>query len=371
MSMSTLQQAHHLIKRAFSFAAFVIHEAKEDSGASLHGAVKMLMNTVDDFGELEKSDSIWDQFHDAALLGPETVATVADIHDCSYHVAAWQFAMRVRSAIRCPGGEVANILSGGVVGKPEECSIRSRRDGSIFTWTSSPVTHCEVDPPQLAKWWPKILAALSSIAVPETERTVVCLKNELRRTGHTTVAVPLDESVKSLVEAEIGSLAEFEQWAQEAFKLIGQSDDRKTVRLIVERAKIHARLIRGNPELLREADSLTPASSPLLLLAFLDAVMVQVSAGGKSTIKGVSLRDLAMILNDNDRESATASKRRWQNRRKAPHLPTPLGLCRADGSSSLYAPSAILKFVKEIEGATSLDFSSAERLLKKLLRPVR
>jgi len=286
MSISTLQQASQLVKRAFSVAAYLIHQAKEDSGDSLRGMIKMLMDTVDDLGELEMSDSTWDQFHVAAMSRPENVATVADIHDVSYHAAALQFAMRVRSAIRCPGGKVANIFSGGDVGEPEECSIRLRTDGSSFTWTSWPVTYCEVDPQQLAEWWPEIFVALSTIAAPETERTTVCLKNEIRRAKESkpertrrfedpTIASPPDEPLpeplRALLEAEISSLVEFVRWADDCVDLVREAEQ-EAVRLIVDRIqRQHAKWLE-DPDLIGEAMQLNDRSQPALVVQFLRRV---------------------------------------------------------------------------------------------------
>jgi hypothetical protein len=85
--------------------------------------------------------------------------------------------------------------------------------------------------------------------------------------------------------------------------------------------------------------------------------------------KGVSLRDVALLLNEGDQDSATKTKKRWQALRK-PKLPKSLGACSADGQSGLYVPSAILEFVKIVENLPAERISRMNRALKAKRRPI-
>jgi len=90
----------------------------------------------------------------------------------------------------------------------------------------------------------------------------------------------------------------------------------------------------------------------------------------KMTARGVSMRDVAALLTDGDPDSIRETKKRWQNSR-VPKLPVPLGKCAADKRSYLYAPSAILKFVQNVETLSTTDFSTIKQQLQAKLRSVR
>lgn len=94
------------------------------------------------------------------------------------------------------------------------------------------------------------------------------------------------------------------------------------------------------------------------------------STKSPSLIVGISLRDVASLLTDGDPEAIRDTKRRWHNSRD-PKLPTSLGKCAADNRSGLYAPSAILKFVKNVEGLTFPEISKIKQQLRARSRPVR
>jgi hypothetical protein len=63
--------------------------------------------------------------------------------------------------------------------------------------------------------------------------------------------------------------------------------------------------------------------------------------------RGVSLFDAAMILNDNDRQVARKTKKRWQNSRTY-ELPKPIGKDSQQSQLDLYEPSALAVFLAKI-----------------------
>ena len=83
--------------------------------------------------------------------------------------------------------------------------------------------------------------------------------------------------------------------------------------------------------------------------------------------KGVSLRDIAAIRCDNDPDCIRSTKRRWSNSRSRT-LPEPIGFDSDDRRAHLYALSAILQFVKDLEGLRDDDISSLRRQLSPRLR---
>lgn len=85
---------------------------------------------------------------------------------------------------------------------------------------------------------------------------------------------------------------------------------------------------------------------------------------------GVSLRDVASLLNDGDPDAIRDTKKRWHNSRD-PKLPDSLGKCAADNKSGLYAPSAILEFVQKVEALSDPVISTMKRQLRANLRAVR
>ena len=85
---------------------------------------------------------------------------------------------------------------------------------------------------------------------------------------------------------------------------------------------------------------------------------------------GVSLRDVASLLNDGDPDAIRDTKKRWHNSRD-PKLPDSLGKCAADNKSGLYAPSAILEFVKKVDVLPDKQISVMKRQLANNLRRVR
>ena len=88
------------------------------------------------------------------------------------------------------------------------------------------------------------------------------------------------------------------------------------------------------------------------------------------TKEGVSLLDVALLLNDGEIDSATHSRKRWQNSRNVA-LPPKLGADDADGLSALYSLSDLLEFVEEIERLQPAAKSDLRRKLRPKLRPVR
>jgi hypothetical protein len=85
--------------------------------------------------------------------------------------------------------------------------------------------------------------------------------------------------------------------------------------------------------------------------------------------KGISIRDVALLLNERDQGSATKTKKRWQNLTE-PKLPKSLGTCSADNKSGLFEPSEILEFVKIVECLPAEDISRMNRALKAKRRPI-
>ena len=71
---------------------------------------------------------------------------------------------------------------------------------------------------------------------------------------------------------------------------------------------------------------------------------------------GVSLMDVALLVNDGDVSAAKKTKKRWHNLRE-PHLPTSVGADPLHAQAKLYPPSAILEFAKIVEGCSDADFS--------------
>lgn len=86
--------------------------------------------------------------------------------------------------------------------------------------------------------------------------------------------------------------------------------------------------------------------------------------------RGVSLRDVASLLTDGDRDAIRDTKRRWHNSRN-PKLPESLGKCSTDSRAYLYALSAILNFVRKVEKRTGAEISAIEQPLRVKIRSVR
>jgi hypothetical protein len=93
------------------------------------------------------------------------------------------------------------------------------------------------------------------------------------------------------------------------------------------------------------------------------------SANGvdRKVVHGVSLKDIAAILSEDDRDGIRATKRRWHNSR-SPKLPAAVGKDRKDRRADLYALSAILEFVKKVEFLTNDHVSQLRRQLRGCLR---
>jgi hypothetical protein len=85
--------------------------------------------------------------------------------------------------------------------------------------------------------------------------------------------------------------------------------------------------------------------------------------------RGVLLRDVASLLTDGDPDAAKEVVSRW-HRSRNPKRPVMLGK-DADNRAGLYALSAILDFVKILEGLTDADISALKRQLHSKVRPVR
>ena len=92
--------------------------------------------------------------------------------------------------------------------------------------------------------------------------------------------------------------------------------------------------------------------------------------GRRKVPRGVSLRDVAAILSEDDRDGIRATKKRWHNSR-SPKLPAALGKDRKDQRADLYSLSAILKFVEKVEFLSSDYVSDLKRQLRgRLRRPI-
>ncbi len=68
-----------------------------------------------------------------------------------------------------------------------------------------------------------------------------------------------------------------------------------------------------------------------------------------ATIQGVSLQDAAAIIRENDPEGQKKIVRSWQGSR-TPKLPAPIGKAPEHSQRNLYEPTALLEFLKKIEG---------------------
>jgi hypothetical protein len=86
------------------------------------------------------------------------------------------------------------------------------------------------------------------------------------------------------------------------------------------------------------------------------------------TIRGVSLRDAAIIFNENDETLATSSVKRWRNSR-APTLPPPVGLDPLHSQTHLFDLVKLWEFLKILEASVATDDRLWE--LKSKLRNVR
>lgn len=82
---------------------------------------------------------------------------------------------------------------------------------------------------------------------------------------------------------------------------------------------------------------------------------------------GVSLRDVAALRCEGDRDVIRESKKRWHNSRS---LPQPLGKDPADKRADLYALSEILNFLKKTEDISDADNRRYKWQLTKELRPI-
>lgn len=72
-------------------------------------------------------------------------------------------------------------------------------------------------------------------------------------------------------------------------------------------------------------------------------------ANGDPPVKGVSLRDAAMFLNEFNETVARATVRRWRNSR-SPKVPSPIGRDPDHHQRRLYPLPEILKFIENAEG---------------------
>jgi len=88
-----------------------------------------------------------------------------------------------------------------------------------------------------------------------------------------------------------------------------------------------------------------------------------------STVKGVSLRDIAGAMCEGNAAAIRETKKRWHNSRD-PKLPPCLGTAPEDKRTYLYELSAILKFVRNVECLSKPDISALNASLRKRLRPV-
>ncbi len=85
--------------------------------------------------------------------------------------------------------------------------------------------------------------------------------------------------------------------------------------------------------------------------------------------KGVSLGDAATIMCDGDEKLARDVKKRWHNDRTV-SKPDAIGHCPNHRQVKLYEPSALLKYVKEIEGEAKCNQFRLETELQNVARTV-
>lgn len=107
-----------------------------------------------------------------------------------------------------------------------------------------------------------------------------------------------------------------------------------------------------------------------LFIKCVDELMSMTGGEDASIARGVSLRDIALLLNESDKFAATRTIKRWHNSRE-PKLPAALGNDTQDSRAELYALSAILRFVKKIEGCSQEQIAECQTKLRHRVRPIR
>jgi hypothetical protein len=94
-----------------------------------------------------------------------------------------------------------------------------------------------------------------------------------------------------------------------------------------------------------------------------------VATGSSETSEiGVSLRDVALLLNDNDPAATSATVKKWVDSGK---LKAPIGKCPLDGRAKLYRLSEILLDVGKLESLNSDDQKRLREYLTPKLRVPR
>lgn len=91
---------------------------------------------------------------------------------------------------------------------------------------------------------------------------------------------------------------------------------------------------------------------------------------GATAARGVSLLDVALLLNDGDDAAARTTRKRWQNSRNPP-LPDSIGDDSEDSRTKLYAPSAIFAFVEIVEVRLKAEIAEFQKQLRHRVRPIR
>ena len=85
---------------------------------------------------------------------------------------------------------------------------------------------------------------------------------------------------------------------------------------------------------------------------------------------GVSLMDAALLLNEENRDAAVATKRRWQSDpRYAALAKKSIGVSASHRQTKLYEPSEILAFIGKIENPSAANDIAHE--LRRIAKPVR
>jgi len=84
--------------------------------------------------------------------------------------------------------------------------------------------------------------------------------------------------------------------------------------------------------------------------------------------KGVALRDFALMLNDNDKESTQKTVKKWQNSVSV-KLPLPIGKHPVHKQINLYEPTSLIEAVSKIEWYLNIDKGVYVKRLKSISVP--
>lgn len=123
-----------------------------------------------------------------------------------------------------------------------------------------------------------------------------------------------------------------------------------------------------------EQPAVTQTAAPIDTLSNSELEEDGQSDASLPAVKGLRLLVVAMVVNDDgcggdlDSDAAKHTRKRWQNLRTR-KLPDKLGTA-ADGASALYSLSAILDFVKEVEGLDEAAISAVGKRLRHKLEGV-